>query len=223
MQKNLKILLLLLFASILIMACGLASSGADEATAPAAEEVALTAEPIPVPNMDLSDLVLTAADFPDVAFKDVSLEEMGMSVDDLNSEEFTVESFFALLESTTFELVMGFTTQVSGPLKKAGFDLVLNQPDTLIETFLGEMGDVGNAEPQELPEFEDTVGDSSAGMTVITNMEGLGMRMDVVVFRQDSVGSFVIVMYLDGQTPVVPLMDVATKFDEKIVTFLESQ
>lgn len=230
MQKNLKVLLLLLLASILIMACGLSSSGTDEAAAPvidAAEEpvaeVEPTAEPTPVPDMDLSDLILTAADFPDIAFADVSLEEMGMTAADLNSEDFTVESFFALLESTNFEMVMGFTTQVNGPLEKAGFDLVLNQPDTLIKSFLGGMGDIGNAEPQELPEFTDTVGDSSAGMTVLANMEGMGMRMDVVVFRRDSIGSFVITMYLDGQTPPASLMDVAQKFDEKIVTFLASQ
>jgi len=220
----------LLLASILIMACSLTSSGADEVAAPvvdAAEEpvveVEPTAEPTAVPDMDLSDLILTAADFPDAAFTDVSLEEMGMSAADLNSEDFTVESFFALLESTNFEMVMGFTTQVNGPLEKAGFDLVLKQPNTLIESFLGGMGDVGDAEPNELPEFADTVGDSSAGMTVLANMEGMGMRMDVVVFRRDSIGTFVITMYLDGQTPPVSLMDVAQKFDEKIVTFLDSQ
>jgi len=232
MKKNLKTLFLLLVASALIMACGLSSSAVDEASAPveaAAEKPAAapveepTAEPTPVPDMDLTDLVLKANDFPNVAFTEVSLEEMGMSVDDLNSEDFTVESFFALLESTNFEMVMGFTTQLKSPLNRVGFDLILNQPDTLLESFIGGMGDVNASEMEELPEFTDTIGDSSAGMTVVADMEGMGMRMEVVVFRHDSIGSFMIVMYLDGQEPPLSLMDAAIKFDEKIGTFLASQ
>ncbi len=231
MKKNLKVLLLLLIASILIMACGLSQTAPDEpAVADAgdapAEEVASpipVEEPTAIPDMDISEVVLVAADFPDVAFNEVSLEEMGMSAADLNSEEFTVESFFALLEPTNFEMIMGFTTLVQSPLDKAGFDLVLNQPDVLIESFLGGMGDVGASEPVELPEFTDTIGNSSAGMTVLTDIEGMGMRLDVVVFRHDSIGTFVITMYLDGQEPPVSLMDAATKFDEKIAAFLASQ
>ncbi len=235
MKKNLKVLLLLLIASILIMACGLSQTAPDEpAVADAGdapvEEVASpipveepTAIPTAIPDMDISEVVLVAADFPDVAFQEVSLEEMGMSAADLNSEEFTVESFFALLEPTNFEMIMGFTTLVQSPLDKAGFDLVLNQPDVLIKSFLGGMGDTGTSEPQELPEFTDTIGDSSAGMTVVTDIEGMGMRLDVVVFRHDSIGTFVITMYLDGQEPPVSLMDAATKFDEKIAAFLASQ
>lgn len=233
MKKSLKTLLLLLVASVLIMACGLSS--ADEATAPAndaelvPEEQAATpteeptAEPTPVPDMDLSGLVLTPEDFPEVNFSQVSLDEMGMSVDDLNSKEFSVESFFALLEPTNFEMVMGFTTQLNSLLKRTGFDLSLHKPETLLKAFLGGTGETDISQMEELPEFKDTVGDSSAGMTVVADMEGMGMRMDVVVFRRKSIGSLVIAMYLDGQEPPVSLMEAATKFDEKIVTFLDSQ
>ena len=228
MKKNWKVLLLLFAASVLIMACGLSSSGADEAAAPAdvAEEPAAepepTEEPTPVP-MDISGLILTAADFPDVAFADMSMEDMGMSASDLNTEDFTVESFFALLESQNFEMVMGFTTKTQTMLEKAGFDLTLNQPETLMNSFIGGMGDVGAAQPETLPEFEDAIGNSSAGMTVVANIEGVAMRIDMVIFRHDSIGAFVITMYLDGQEPPASLMDVATKFDEKIGEFLASQ
>jgi hypothetical protein len=227
MKKNLNVLFLLLVVSVFIMACGLAGLGADEPAAPAdpdtVEEPVAEAEPTPVPDMDLTDLVLTSQDFPDAAFANISLADMGMSEADLNSEEFTVESFFALLESTNFEMVMGFTTLLKSPLDRAGFDLVLNQPNILLDSFLGGMGDMSANDPEELPEFTDTVGDSSAGMTVVTDAEGMAMRIDMVVFRNDSIGAFLITMYLEGQTPPVPLMDVAKKFDGKIETFLASQ
>jgi hypothetical protein len=120
-------------------------------------------------------------------------------------------------------MVMGFTTLLKSPLDRAGFDLVLNQPNILLESFLGGMGDMSASEPAELPEFTDTVGDSSAGMTVVADVEGVDMRVDVVVFRNESIGAFLITMYLDGQTPPVTLMDVAQKFDGKIEAFLASQ
>lgn len=227
MKKNLNALILLLAASVFVMACGLVSLGADEPTAPddpgIIEEPVAEAEPTPVPDMDLTDLVLTSQDFPDVAFEDISLADMGMSEADLNSEDFTVESFFALLESTNFEMVMGFTTLLKSPLDRAGFDLVLNQPNILLDSFLGGMGDMNASDPAELPEFTDTVGDSSAGMTVVADIEGISMRVDMVVFRNESIGAFLITMYLDGQTPLVTLMDVAQKFDGKIEAFLASQ
>ena len=234
MKSKKNILVLLLIASILIMACGLSQSGAvDESPAvdvaekspeePVEEAPPPTEEPAPMPEMDISELILTSADFPDVAFADVSAEEMGISVDDMNTEDFTVESFFTLLESENFEMVMGFTTLVQSILDKAGFDLILNQPDVLIDSFVGGMGDTGASEPQELPEFTDTVGDASAGLTLVANIEGIDMRIDTVVFRRDSIGSFVMIMYLDGQEPVVSLMDVATKFDERIIGFLATQ
>lgn len=225
MNKKMGVLSVLLIASTIIMACSLSQTGTD---IPAAleEQVATlvpTEEPTPVSDMDISNLVLSSADFPDVAFSDVSLADMGMSEADLSSEDFTVESFFSLLESQNFEMVMGFTTLLQSPLDRVGFDLVLNQPGTLVESFLGGMGDVSRSETQELPEFMDTVGDSSAGMTVLSNMEGMGMRLDVVVFRRGSIGSFIVTMYLDGQQPPVSLMKVSQKFDEKIVTFLANQ
>lgn len=229
-QKNRTIFFVLLLASVLVMACQLSSAVADEVSGapevveePALVEVEPTEEPSPVPDMDLSGLVLTAADFPDAAFSDVSIEEMGMSIDDLNSENFKVESFFALLEPTNFEMVMGFTTQLQTMLNKAGFDLALNQPSILLNAFMGGMGDIGASEPEELPAFEDTIGDSSAGMTVVANIEGMSMNVDIAVFRRKSIGAVVITMYLDGQQPPVSLMDVATKFDGKIADFLANQ
>ena len=224
MKKNLKVALFLLILSVAVMACSLAQAAVQE-PAVVEEPIATqapTEEPAP-PAMDISGLVLTAADFPDVAFIDVAMEDLGMSASDLSSEDFTVESFFSLLEPQNFEMVMGFTTKVQTMLEKAGFDLVLKQPQILLNSFVGGMGDIGSAEPEEIPELKNAIGNSSAGMTVLANIEGMGMRIDMLVFRHDTIGAFVITMYIDGQTPPASVKDVATKFDEKIGAFLASQ
>ena len=220
-KRNLFILLL---ATSLILACSLFTGGRENDDTPIgiANPGTESEEKTDISDVDISGLVLTANDFPAVAFTDFPLEEMGISVEDLSNEQFTIESYFALIEAQNFEVVMGFTTKLTSLLEKTGFDLVLNQPELLINTFVGAMGDI-NAEPETLPAFEDTVGDSSAGVTMLANVEGMNLRMDVVIFRRGQVGAALVTMHLDGQTPPVSLMDVANKFDQKIENFLASQ
>ncbi len=55
---------------------------------------------------------------------------------------------------------------------------------------------------------------------MVADMEGIPMRMDMAVFRRDIIGAFVLVMYLDGDVPVLTIEEVTSKFDERIVEVL---
>ena len=237
MKKKRNLLFILLAISMLIMACSLATdlenmladptaTSAPTATLSPTETSVPTATPTetptPIPELDYSTLVLTAADFPGTGLGDVSMEEIGLTQGDLSSEDFEIESFFALVEPVNFEIIMGFTMRVETVLDTAAFDLGLKNPEMLFEALLGGMGDISASEPEELPDLND-IGDVSTGIAFVADMEGIGMRIDMVIFRRDTVGSFIVVMYLDGEEPAVPIKDVAVKFDEKIESFLAGQ
>jgi len=170
--------------------------------------------PIPTPPSDLSDVVLTLEDLP-LGFEAVSPAEFGFTKEDLSQDDFTVESLFVFLEAEHFELVMGFTALVPTKLEQAGFDVVLRQPEFLLESLTEGMGATDILEQKELSDLDD-IGDAAGGLTVVVDMEGIPMRMDLVVFRRDIVGAFVLVMYMDGDIPVVTIDDVAGKFDDRI-------
>ena len=175
-----------------------------------------TVTPTPLP--DLSDAVLTLQDLPS-GFEEMPLAELGMTEADLSQEDFAVESLFAFLEAEHFEMVMGFTALLPTGVEQAGFNVVLRHPDVLLELMIGGMGAVDVLEQKELPDLDD-IGDVSVGLTVAVDIEGIPMRIDVVVFRRDVVGAVVLVMYIDGDVPVVPVGDVARKLDNRIVEVL---
>ena len=170
------------------------------------------------PLSDLSDAVLTLQDFPS-GFEEIPPATFGFTKEDLSQEGFTVESLFAFLEAEHFEFVVGFTTLLPTGLEQAGFDVALRQPDFLLESLIVGMGPVDILEQKELPGLDD-IGDASVGLTVVIDVEGFPMRVDVVAFRRDIAGAFVIIMYLDGEVPIVPIGDVARKFDERVVGVL---
>lgn len=179
-----------------------------------------TALPVPTATPSgpaLSDLVLTLADLPP-GFEIVSLEDFGLTREALSGDDLTVESVFVFMEYARFEFVMGFTTLLETRLDQASFDAELGDTDYLIDAFVLGLGASEVLEQGEIPGL--AVGDTSAGLTVVADLEGIPMRMDIVVFRRDVIGAFVLIMYLDGDVPVIPITEVAGKLDDRIVEIL---
>jgi hypothetical protein len=148
----------------------------------------------------------------------VSLEDFGLTREALSGDDLSVESVFAFMEFTRFEFVMGFTALLETRLDQASFDAELGDTDYLINAFVLGLGASEVLEQGEIPGLE--IGDTSAGLTVVANLEGIPMRMDMVVFRRDVIGAFVLIMYLDGDVPVIPVADVAETLDDRIVDML---
>jgi hypothetical protein len=164
----------------------------------------------------LSDVVLTVQDLPP-GFQEMSPEELGLTPESLSQEDFTVESLFLFMAAEQLEFVMGFTALIPTELERTGFDVVLNQPDLLLQFFISGMGATEVLEQEALSGLDD-IGDASAGLTVVADIQGIPMRMDVAVFRRDIVGAFIFVMYLDGETPLLPVGDAARKLDARVLS-----
>jgi hypothetical protein len=168
---------------------------------------------------DLSKAVLTQDDFP-IGLIEIPLDELGLSGDDLSGDGFKFESFFAFLEASKFQFIMGFTTLLSAELEQGGFDLFLTHPEVMIGLVATNMGATGISEEEELAGLDD-IGDASAGLTMVVDLEGIPMRMDMAVFRRNIVGAIAVVIYAEGGVPVVPVGDVARKLDARIVEILQ--
>jgi len=181
----------------------------------------LTATPISTPTdiptsvSDISKAVLSLEDLPP-GFQVLSLAEFGLTKEDLSVEDFTVETIFVFFWADPLEIIMGFTTLLPTQLDQVGFDVGLNQPEFMMDSFVGGMGATDILEQKELTHLND-IGDASAGLTVVADMEGIPMRMDMAVFRRDIVGAFVLVMYLDGDVPILTVEEVTNKLDDRIV------
>ena len=172
----------------------------------------------PTPESSIAGIVLALEDLPP-GFEATSLEEYGLTREALSGGGLVVEAVFAFVEYEHFELVMGFTTLLPTRLDQASFDAELGQPDYLIESFVLGLGGADILEQSQLAGLDD-IGDASAGLTVVSDTTGIPMRMDMVVFRRDVVGVFLITMYLDGDVPVIPIADLARIMDDRVAEML---
>ncbi len=171
----------------------------------------------PAPSV-LSDAVLTLKDLPS-GFEAIALDEFGLSKEDLSVEGFTVDEIFAFMGSDPFEMIMGFTTLLPTDHDQAGFDVALGQPEFLMDTFILGMGATEVQGQKELTHL-DNIGDASVGFTMIADLGGIPMRMDMVVLRRDVAGAFLFVFYIDGTVPVITIDEVSGKMDDRFVEVL---
>lgn len=168
----------------------------------------------PPPLADLSEITLTLDDLP-AGFQEMPPADMGLSQDGLSQGGLKVQSLFTFLEPKHFEILMGFTSLLSTQLEQSGFDLSLRQPDLLTESLIKGMGTTTILEKKPLTDVGD-IGDASTGITVVADMQGIPMRIDVVVFRRGNAGAFLILMYRDKETPLISAGNVARKLSAKL-------
>jgi hypothetical protein len=160
-----------------------------------------------------STVVLLLEDLPS-GFEEVNPVDMGLTKETMNSANFKVESIFTFLQPKTFEIVLGFTSLLPTKLEQVGFDAGLRDPEFLSKSVIGGMAGAEIVEQEDLA--LDDIGDKSAGLTIVSNMEGIAMRMNIVIFRKSTVGAFVTTMHIDKAETTVSVEDLARALADKI-------
>ena len=227
-KPSLSTILLLAFAAIFVLGCGLASEAASTA-APAADP-ASTATPVeapteeepsePVASEDISSAVLTLADLP-AGFEELTLEEMGVSLDDFSDEEFQPQNVFVFLNTQNFQMVFGFNFLLTSRLDRASFDIGVSQPDITLPAFVEGMG-TQNVRDEKLLAGLDGIGEQQIGMTMVATLEGIPLQVDVLMFRRDVIGEMVMSMYLEGKSPNITINDLGSKLDGNVQETLQT-
>ncbi|HNS38177.1 MAG TPA: hypothetical protein PKM01_10360, partial [Anaerolineaceae bacterium] len=142
-------------------------------------------------------------------------EDMGISPDtfaDAFAESLSkaeVQDFSAFLNVSDFEVIFDFVLAPVTLIERASFDLLLNDPTKAAESF-----EEGAGVPIEVVPME-TVGDSSVLFTFTQASSGITLRVDVVISRRGEAVLITMVMYMDGQTPLVSAHDAAVILDGK--------
>lgn len=182
-----------------------------------------TPNPTPTPAaVAFWDMLLTLHDMPP-GFEQEPIGDLDIFNEGLAGEKWPIRAAFMFLEPDHYQFVIGVTQLVQGRLDQVQFDAGVNRPQFMLQTVIQSMGLSGILEEDVLPSVDD-IGDASAGVTVASEGtgEGLPMRLDLVAFRRDVVGAYVIVMYVDGENPVVEAGELARLFDERIIDVLLS-
>jgi hypothetical protein len=167
-----------------------------------------------VNTLGLPGPVLDLADLPQ-GFEELDLAQMGVTVESLRSSPFPVQSAFAFLQPQTSEVVMGGTVSLSNAFERIGFDVLLNSPNLIVNlAFSNDTGQVKIVEQAALP--INRVGENSAGLTLLLDVNGTLMRANMVGFRQGAYGAFVGTIYPEKAESAVSLESLAQTLAGKL-------
>ncbi len=140
-----------------------------------------------------------------------SVAPSGTTVEDIG----VIDKGFAFVGADNIEFVTGYTFLFSDEVEMAGFNLELRRPDVLLDLIITAIKASGIEGQEEIPGL-DNIGDSSVGVTLVTNWNDAPLRVDGVIFRRNDIGAVAAVVYVDGKQPSVAVGDVAHQIDERL-------
>ncbi len=128
------------------------------------------------------------------------------------------EKFYGYVDTKSFQIIMGTSIAVMTDDDRIGFDLMLNNPDMLIELFAAEDMKFSNARPIE---GMDIYGDKSSGFMADTNIDGLQMVAEFFVMREKNVGGIFINLHRVNKPGAVTTEEVVAILVQKIASVLK--
>jgi hypothetical protein len=161
---------------------------------------------------DLSQVAIDPQDLPP-EFQAMPPDQLAKLKQELGQEDFPVESLFAFAEPNNFELLLGMTTSLKSQQEQSDFEAILASPESLQRLMTEGMG--GTQIIQQTPLRLENIGQAVAGVNLKLNLEGVPANLDIVAFRRDAVGAFVFLLYLEGQTPRMPIANLAGILDRR--------
>jgi len=177
------------------------------------ETLTLTPTFTPTPEPELSMPRITVDDLPP-GFEDIPPEELGMDTSSFSDEDFQVEEVFVFVNSNDFQMIFGFNFFLTSRLDRVSFDVDVNRPESTMGSFVEGIGAENVQDQKILDGFED-VGDTQVAMTMLADLEGIPIRLDVLTFRRESMGTMVMSMTFEGETPNISLHDLGLLMDQK--------
>ncbi|HEY9873336.1 MAG TPA: hypothetical protein V6D12_07855 [Candidatus Obscuribacterales bacterium] len=135
------------------------------------------------------------------------------------------EDLSAFVNPETFQVVIGFTGDLAKQQDQASFDASLQQlqkpavQEQMISLLRKQLKSFGGVEVQKYNTLSDLnkLANASTGFTLNLAVLGQPARMDLAIFRRNTVGAFTAVMNLNDQSSTLTVGDVARKLDSKIV------
>jgi hypothetical protein len=169
----------------------------------------------------LAEIDLAADDIPE-SYVEVPAEDFGLTAESLSDEDFTVSKIVFLMSEESLEFSLALLFPLETTSEQVLFDAAISDPEVLVASLAEGMAGEGVevTETGSLTGLED-IGDAAAGYGFQYATAGLGMQIDVVIFRRSAAGAMTAVIYLEGRSPQMSAVDLARVVDEEIDAVLK--
>jgi hypothetical protein len=173
-----------------------------------------TPTPVPIAEVDLSGVTLTAADMP-AGFTEM---DMGAGTGTFGEMETANQFAFQYVDLNTgdIQLVLGFVVPVSSEEDQTELDDMFQDPAALEALIAEQMGgsDMPITSQEPLTDVED-IGEQRTGTSITTTMSGLPMIMDMLIFERGQIAIFVFNFYTEALTPAITVQEMGRTLDQR--------
>lgn len=169
---------------------------------------------------DLSNVVLTLRDLPP-GFTEAS--SLGSLKNLFQNSDFKPASVFAYqkVDDKQFQLLIGFTIQLSDPMQQAKFDKGIREGSAakeLSKNLNSNSKSLKSNKEWQLTNptaltLQDNTGELSSGWRSQGKLENIPINLDMVMLRRGKIGFFMSILYYDGTKPTITISDAARKLD----------
>lgn len=173
-----------------------------------------TPEPSLTPTPDLSEVRITPFDLPR-GFDPMPDAQLDQILSAMQGSDMEPSSAFGYITNDTasrFQMLYGFISPLYTTFDQRAFDLGVSNPDLLVTMMASALGNTSVSDNRPISGLDD-IGESRAGVTVAMSIEGVPMRMDMIMFRRGYIGAYVYTMYINGESPQITIQELATKLD----------
>lgn len=208
------------FLVCLLISAGLGGAVGEESIAIPIRSLPNTlSADIPTPAADLSGLVLTLEDLP-AGFVEMPPATMQKLVSGLQTLKPASVFGYNKNDEQHFQIILGFTQKLTNQIEQAKFDSDMRE-DVFAKDFSKGLNSSGKNEYQftnlTTLTLEEKIGEVSRGWTNQGKIQGVTMNLEIAVFRRGKIGSYLMILYLDGKKPAITMSSAARQLDKRIV------
>jgi hypothetical protein len=207
------------FLVCLLISAGLSSAVGEKSIAiPVRSSTNSLLADISTPATDLPNLVLTLQDLP-AGFVEMPPATMQKLVSGLQTLKPASVFGYNKNDDQHFQIIIGFTQKLTNQIERAKFDADMRE-----DIFAKEFSKGLNSGKNEYQftnlttlTLEEKIGEVSRGWTNQGKIQGVTMNLEIAVFRRGQIGSYLMILYLDGKKPAITMNSAARQLDKRIV------
>lgn len=180
-------------------------------------------EVLPIP---ISYAVLNLEDLPE-GFQVYTLDDLGLTMDELPGQDLVLagepHDYFGFVYTEPMEMLLGFHMYPLSAEEQNLFDIDMDYFYTRPIKFAEMLDEDMPVKSAEILPVLSGIGDKSMGIRCHIEDEDIAIAMDVVIFRSNDFVTILLVIWMEGDEPVVTCESLVSVLEARMAAVLASQ
>lgn len=147
-------------------------------------------------------------------FREIPMDDVAQGSMLPGNDEYLPELVFGYINQNDFHLIIGMNFLLVDAFDRLGFKQAMKDPDTL----RGLASALGGENVREVTTLEtlDDLGEQRKAMSMLADVEGVPMRVNVAIFQRDVIGGIIVSMTEEGQQAKISFEKLGQLFDQRV-------